>query len=99
MCCHLTHTNNFTNKIILGNMYLNHHIKEEITGPRYKSLFWVFLDHLTRYGRISSLFDVYHFNVSINCNIGSSKDFLLMKMSCLYCNCKLGIVLLLNQKF
>lgn len=33
--CYLTHTNPSMNKIILDNMHLNRHVKEEINGPRY----------------------------------------------------------------
>ncbi|XP_014246528.1 protein MTO1 homolog, mitochondrial [Cimex lectularius] len=33
--CYLTHTNPCMNKIILDNMHLNRHVKEEINGPRY----------------------------------------------------------------
>ncbi|KAG1657285.1 Protein MTO1, mitochondrial [Nymphon striatum] len=33
--CHLTLTNPEVDEIILDNMHLNKHVKEEITGPRY----------------------------------------------------------------
>lgn len=33
--CHLTHTNSNVGKIILDNLDKNHHVREEVTGPRY----------------------------------------------------------------
>ena len=37
--CFLTHTNAATHQIVNDGMHLNKHVMEEITGPRYKSLF------------------------------------------------------------
>ena len=33
--CHITHTNDKVNQIILDNMHQNRHVTEEVTGPRY----------------------------------------------------------------
>ena len=35
MLCHMTFTNEETNKVVLDNMHLNRHVMEEINGPRY----------------------------------------------------------------
>ena len=34
--CHLTYTDERAHKIIADNMHVNRHVREEVTGPRYK---------------------------------------------------------------
>ena len=39
--CHLTYTDERAHKIIADNMHVNRHVREEVTGPRYKQKFGV----------------------------------------------------------